>query len=163
MIKDFVKLCARFYTFPIPTVAAVNGHAFGGGLMLALSHDYRYMNKQRGNICMPEINLQMTIPPSMTAIVKTRCPSDVYSELMYGDRFNATEAESMRLVTKAVDLKDLMTVAMIKAKHLREKDVNRINLQKIKFIAFKEVYDNCMLDKSEIDVQLPSKFGWAKL
>ena len=33
-------MLARFLTLPIPTAAAVVGHAFGAGAMLALAHDF---------------------------------------------------------------------------------------------------------------------------
>src|SRR5512139_3219317 len=40
---EFMKLMARVITFPVPTVAAINGHAFGAGFMLSLCHDVRMM------------------------------------------------------------------------------------------------------------------------
>ena len=43
LFQDFVKLVGRLYIFPVPTIAAINGHAFAGGLMWALGHDYRFM------------------------------------------------------------------------------------------------------------------------
>lgn len=41
-------LLARFITFPIPTIAAINGHCFAGGLTLALAHDFRIMKEAKG-------------------------------------------------------------------------------------------------------------------
>ena len=34
-------------TFPVPTVCAIGGHAFGAGLMIALCHDVRVMRRDR--------------------------------------------------------------------------------------------------------------------
>ena len=42
------ELLARVLTLPIPTAAAVVGHAFGAGAMLALAHDFRVMRGDRG-------------------------------------------------------------------------------------------------------------------
>jgi len=48
----FEPLLKRFLTFPIPTVAALNGHAFAGGCLLAMAHDYRVMQTGKGFLCM---------------------------------------------------------------------------------------------------------------
>src|SRR5262245_57786901 len=49
-------LMARIMTFGLPTVAALNGHAFGAGAMLALVHDQRVMRADRGWFCFPEVD-----------------------------------------------------------------------------------------------------------
>jgi len=69
-ISEFYKLLARFMCFPIPTVAAINGHAFAGGCLLAMAQDYRIMRDDRGFICMNEIDmLQENAPPSASKIL----------------------------------------------------------------------------------------------
>jgi len=42
---------------PIPTVAAINGHALGGGLELALVCDFRFAGEDCGRIGLPEVRL----------------------------------------------------------------------------------------------------------
>src|SRR5262245_53238881 len=42
-VVGFIKFLGRFMALPVPTVAALNGHAFAGGGMLALAHDFRVM------------------------------------------------------------------------------------------------------------------------
>ncbi|KAK3067781.1 hypothetical protein LTR53_015142, partial [Teratosphaeriaceae sp. CCFEE 6253] len=41
-------LWRRLLTYPMPTIALLNGHAFAGALMLAMMHDYRMMNPHKG-------------------------------------------------------------------------------------------------------------------
>ncbi len=60
---------ARILVFPIPTVAAVNGHAFGIGALLALAHDQRVQNTERGWFCLPEVDLKMRFNPFQLALV----------------------------------------------------------------------------------------------
>ena len=63
------KLLHRVFVFPKPMVAAVNGHAFAGGLFLALCTDYRVMREDRGYMCMPEIDLGIHLPPGTVELI----------------------------------------------------------------------------------------------
>lgn len=49
----------RFEMLPLPTVAAINGHALGGGLELALTCDFRFIGENCGRIGLPEVRLGM--------------------------------------------------------------------------------------------------------
>src|SRR5689334_14029052 len=51
------RLLGRMLGFPAITVAAVNGHAFGAGALLATTHDFALMRDDRGYWCMPEADL----------------------------------------------------------------------------------------------------------
>jgi enoyl-CoA hydratase/carnithine racemase len=44
---------------PLPTLAAIDGHALGGGLELALACDLRFMGEGSGRVGLPEVRLGM--------------------------------------------------------------------------------------------------------
>ncbi|MEM9621616.1 MAG: enoyl-CoA hydratase-related protein, partial [Pseudomonadota bacterium] len=67
---EFMKLMSRMITFPVPTIAAVNGHAFGAGFMYALCHDVRHMRSDRGFMCANEMQLGMRIPGPELALFR---------------------------------------------------------------------------------------------
>jgi enoyl-CoA hydratase/carnithine racemase len=46
---DLDRLYARVLTFARPTAAAISGHAFAAGGMLAVAHDFRVMRADRGH------------------------------------------------------------------------------------------------------------------
>ncbi|MCW2912360.1 MAG: Enoyl-CoA hydratase/isomerase [Actinomycetia bacterium] len=90
---------ARLLSLPPPTVAALNGHAFAGGGMLALSHDFAVMRTGRGYFCLPEVDLGMTFTPGMNALIQSRLPKATAHEAMItGRRYTAEEALNAGIV-----------------------------------------------------------------
>lgn len=65
-------LFARMLTLPMPTAAALNGHAFGAGAMLAIAHDYRVMRADRGYFCFPEVDIHIPFTPGMAALIQAK-------------------------------------------------------------------------------------------
>ena len=59
---------------PLVTVAAINGHCYAGGLVLALCHDYRVMNQDFGNTAMSEIKLGIPISSISISLIKAKVP-----------------------------------------------------------------------------------------
>lgn len=45
---DLQQAMNRLLSFPMPCIAAMNGHTYGGGLAFAFSYDYRIMREDRG-------------------------------------------------------------------------------------------------------------------
>ncbi len=57
------------------TVAAVNGHAFAAGAMLATAHDHVVMREDRGYWCLPEVDLGLPLTAAMYAVVAAHLPA----------------------------------------------------------------------------------------
>ncbi len=69
-LTKVTDLYAYLFTYPKPIVAALNGHATGGGCVLAISCDYRMMVRGRARIGLTEINLGSTLTAGAIAMLK---------------------------------------------------------------------------------------------
>ncbi|KAH0563032.1 hypothetical protein GP486_002406 [Trichoglossum hirsutum] len=67
-------LWRRLLTYPMPTVALINGHAFAGGLMLSMFHDYRVQNPAKGFLCLNELEFGSPLKPPMASIFREKLP-----------------------------------------------------------------------------------------
>jgi enoyl-CoA hydratase/carnithine racemase len=115
-IASACSLLARLLTFPAPTVAAVNGHAFGVAAMLALAHDQRVMRDDRGWWCLPEIDLGMSFHPFMQELITARLSPAVASEAMLsGRRYGGADALAAGIVEETVTEADLVARAATRA------------------------------------------------
>ena len=97
----------RLATFPMPTVAWVNGHAFAGGLMLAMFHDYRAMNPHRGYLCLNELELGIPLAPPMAGVFRQKVSASVLRRMVLEvERFKVRRNDSWRLLRCAVGVVD---------------------------------------------------------
>ncbi|WP_243793715.1 enoyl-CoA hydratase-related protein [Saccharopolyspora gloriosae] len=93
------ELLARVLTLPVPTVAAVNGHAFGAGAMLAVAHDFRVMRADRGFFCFPEVDIDVPFTPGMAALIQHKLtPAAAVASMTTGRRFGGTQALELGVV-----------------------------------------------------------------
>ena len=92
-------MLARFLTLPIPTAAAVVGHAFGAGAMLALAHDFRVMRSDRGFFCFPEVDIRIPFTPGMAALIQAKLtPQAAVASMTTGRRFGGDDAAELGIV-----------------------------------------------------------------
>jgi enoyl-CoA hydratase/carnithine racemase len=98
-VENTMVMISRILCLPIPVVAAVNGHAFGLGAMIALACDYRVMREDRGFICLPEIDLKMSFTPAMNALVVNKLSGKLRRDMMLtGRRVGGQDAFAADLV-----------------------------------------------------------------
>jgi enoyl-CoA hydratase/carnithine racemase len=117
------RLFARMLVFPMTTAAAINGHGFAAGLMLALAHDFRVMRADRGYVCLPEIDLGVPLRPGMTATIQARLPQRVAHEaIVTGRRYGGLNAEQRGIVDAAVPEVEVLERAMAMVRPLAGKD-----------------------------------------
>jgi enoyl-CoA hydratase/carnithine racemase len=117
------ELLARVLEAGVPTVAALQGHTFAGGAMLALAHDERVMRADRGYFCLPEIDIKIPFTPGMTALIAARLPARTAHEAMTtGRRYGGEEAALAGIVEEAAPEEDVMLRAVARAAALAGKD-----------------------------------------
>jgi len=111
--RELQALLVRVLTLPVPTTAAVSGHAFGAGALLAMAHDRRVMRSDRGYMCLPEVDLGIPFTVGMVAMVQSKLTPATASEAMTsGRRYTPTEALECGLIDQMADRPALLDLAV---------------------------------------------------
>ena len=122
-VEQVQALFARVLTLPVPTVAAMNGHAFGAGSMLAMAHDYRVMREDRGYFCFPEVDIHIPFSPGMAALIQAKLtPAAAVEAMTTGRRYGGPGAEAAGLVTATAPEDKVTTTAVDLVTPLKGKD-----------------------------------------
>jgi Delta3-Delta2-enoyl-CoA isomerase len=86
-------LFKRFLTYPMPTLALINGHGFAGGLMMAMHQDYRFQSAGRGYVCLNELDFGAPLKTPMSSIFRQKLSASVYRSLVLeAKRFGGNES-----------------------------------------------------------------------
>jgi enoyl-CoA hydratase/carnithine racemase len=89
-MTEVTSLLKRLVTFPMPIIAALNGHAYGNGAVLACACDFRFMKSDKGFFCFPEVDVMVPFFPSMFPLINKAVPQALFNRLaMSGQRVGA--------------------------------------------------------------------------
>ncbi|WP_287125190.1 enoyl-CoA hydratase/isomerase family protein [Desulfobacter sp.] len=110
-IIDFMygmnEVFKRLLLFPVPVIAAINGHAFGNGAILSCACDFRFMRKDKGFFCFPEVDIGIPLLPGMIALVCKAIPEYMFNHmLLSGQRMTAVDLEHANVLVKACENRD---------------------------------------------------------
>jgi enoyl-CoA hydratase/carnithine racemase len=115
-LRDVHALFARVLAFPAPIVAAVQGHAFAAGAMLALAHDLIVMRGDRGYFCLPEVDLGIPFTAGMNALIRSRLPIATAHEAMTtARRYGGEDARAAGIVAATAGEREVLDVAIARA------------------------------------------------
>ncbi len=121
-LRDVHALFARVLAFPAPIVAALQGHAFAAGAMLALAHDERVMRADRGYFCLPEVDLGIPFTAGMNALIRSRLPIATAHEAMTtGRRYGGEDARAAGIVAATGGEGEVLDLAVARAEELAAK------------------------------------------
>ena len=120
-------LFAQLLVAPFPTVAAIQGHAYAAGAMVALAHDVRIMREDRGYLCLPEVDIRLPFTPGMSALVSCKLtPQSAHQAMVFGRRYAAPDALAAGIVDEVASEVDLLPRAIACAEELAGKDAATI-------------------------------------
>ncbi|MFC8380993.1 enoyl-CoA hydratase-related protein [Nocardia sp. NPDC055165] len=133
-------LFARVLTLPMPTVAAIGGHAFGAGAMVAMAHDYRVMRADRGYFCFPEADIRIPFTNGMAALIQAKTtPKTAVASMTTARRFGGPDALALDLVDATAAESEVLDTALALVAPLGGKD--QTTMTAIKSVMFAEVLD----------------------
>jgi enoyl-CoA hydratase len=91
----------RLFTYPRPTVAAINGHAYAGGLITAFDCDYRIASEGALQFSLNEVPIGIPMPAVYCEIIKHAVGPCVGSELtLFGQVYDLAAAVKMGVVSR---------------------------------------------------------------
>jgi enoyl-CoA hydratase/carnithine racemase len=115
-------LLGRMLALPVPTVAAIGGHCFAAGAMLAIAHDFRVMRADRGFFCLPEVDIHIPFTPPMAALIQARLSKATAHEAMTtGRRYGGSDAAAAGIAYAAVAEDRVLAEAVERAAALAPK------------------------------------------
>ncbi len=122
-LDEVHALLRRVVAFPAVTVAAVNGHAFAAGAMLASAHDFVVMREDRGYWCLPEVDIGLPLTDVMYALVASKLPTVTRHEaITTGRRYDAASAVAAGIAHESAPEREVLTRALERAAGLAGKD-----------------------------------------
>lgn len=124
---DIYGVLADLLEYPGVVVSAINGHAFGAGVMVAAASDLRIQREDRGFFCLPEVDLGMALSVQLDALLRAKYPTNVVLRaLLSGERHGGPRAVEAGLVDEAVPAEELLPRALEVARRYVDKSPGTI-------------------------------------
>src|SRR5262249_72380 len=102
-LHSFARTMLRVFLFPIPTVAAVSGHAIAGGALLMFACDLRVVADGPARLQLNETAIGLALPSWAILIARSAIPSRWRTEAMLHARpYSPAEANTPRFVATPV-------------------------------------------------------------
>ena len=122
-LSAIYHVLGRVLSFPAITVAAVNGHAFGGGAQFAVAHDFVVMRADRGYWCLPEADLGLALTAEYTSLLRAKLPGRTLHEaLVTARRYGGPDALAAGIVHQVASEDQVLAQAIKLAGELAGKD-----------------------------------------
>jgi enoyl-CoA hydratase len=119
MVETANRMLGRLYACPLPTVAAVNGHAIAAGLVLALTCDYRVGPADTGLFGLTEARAGIPFPGAAMAIVRAElAPAVARTLTLVARNVESERAAALGILDELVPLEEVLPRAIATAADL---------------------------------------------
>ncbi len=113
MVMAVNRMFGRLYGLPLPTIAAVNGHAMAGGVILTLGCDYRIGAEGNYKLGLAEARVGVVYPVAAMAIVRSElAPATARTMVLTARNYNPREALEMGVLDELQPPDRLLARAM---------------------------------------------------
>ena len=120
--ETFDRALLHLLRFPLPVVAAVNGHAIAGGCVLACACDVRIGAEGSYRVGVSEVDIGAVFPAAALAVVQNAVQPSRVTEVILGAKLmQPHEAKSAGILHDVVPADQLLTRATATAEHLGSK------------------------------------------
>lgn len=128
-------LFRKVETMPKPTIAAVNGYAFGGGFEFVLATDIRIAN-EKASFCFPEVTLGIVPGFNGTQRLPKAIGMPKAKEIIFtGRRVFAQEAKELGIINQVTTLDTFWDEVMKEANKIANNSASAISLAKSAMIS----------------------------
>ncbi|HLY18562.1 MAG TPA: enoyl-CoA hydratase/isomerase family protein [Bryobacteraceae bacterium] len=118
----FIDLYESVYTCPKPVVAALSGHTFAGGAILAIACDFRVMAEGDFGFALNEINLGLAVTPTIGRMLTDAVGVPRAREaLLFGEPLSPARALEIGLVRELAPAGEVRKRAIACARQLAAK------------------------------------------
>ncbi|XP_070539824.1 uncharacterized protein [Ptychodera flava] len=138
------QLYIRILTFPMPTIAAINGHCYAAGGILALCHDFRIMRTKRGWFCLPEVHINRPFKYPTRILMRHKIPAGPLMRdiVILGKRYTSEELLPTGMLDGVTDESQLLDDAKkLAVKAIGKDGYDRNILQKMKESVYEDVLE----------------------
>jgi enoyl-CoA hydratase/carnithine racemase len=115
----FEDLVLALYTLPIPTACAICGHATGGGFILALACDFRFVADGKRLVALNEVRIGVPVPYLADLMLRQIATDRVAVEMEFCSGFlGPHDAKAAGLADAVCDEKEVEDSALEKIRQL---------------------------------------------
>jgi enoyl-CoA hydratase len=126
-------MVGAIYAAPVPIVAALNGHALGGGLVMALACDVRVASMGRYRLALNEVEAGVPFPAGPLTVVRAELDASVARDLcLTGRMIEPEEALALRVIDELAGPDQLLDRALALAARLASLSAYAIVKQQVR-------------------------------